>query len=435
MATTTQFIFANFFEAELVAGLTASSTTMLLSPSDAIKLPLIPQAAGEEARLVIWDGQLPPEIVGVVINDQSGLMTITRAKEGTTAQAWAAGTQVRSSITAEILNTALAAFFDFTAVLNAAFLKLTGGTLTGPLILSADPIVPLGAATKEYVDNSTTGGLPITGGTMLGVINMNTNPILNVPDPSGNQDAATKHYVDGAVAGKAALDSPNFTGTPSAPTQAPGDGSTRLATTAYVDGAAGGAAGAWSTGDIKLTIKSVADIGWLMMDDNTVGPGGSGAAHANNAYQALYTLLWNDISDTWAPVTGGRGASASADWAANKPIALPKTLGRALAQAGGGAGLTTKVLGSVLGEETHTLTTGEMPVHNHTLHDPSHKHSAFAGGVAALGSNITAVYSPNPGGTTFTSSDPTGITIDSAGSGTAHNNMQPSSFLNVMIKI
>jgi hypothetical protein len=34
-------------------------------------------------------------------------------------------------------------------------LDFTGGTLTGPLILAADPTVPLGASTKQYVDNKT----------------------------------------------------------------------------------------------------------------------------------------------------------------------------------------------------------------------------------------------------------------------------------------
>jgi hypothetical protein len=32
------------------------------------------------------------------------------------------------------------------------FLPLTGGTLTGPLTLAADPAIPLEAATKNYVD-------------------------------------------------------------------------------------------------------------------------------------------------------------------------------------------------------------------------------------------------------------------------------------------
>lgn len=40
---------------------------------------------------------------------------------------------------------------------DTRYLRLTGGTLTGALILNADPIAALGAATKQYVDNLTTG--------------------------------------------------------------------------------------------------------------------------------------------------------------------------------------------------------------------------------------------------------------------------------------
>ena len=36
--------------------------------------------------------------------------------------------------------------------LNVGYLPLTGGTLTGPLTLSADPVAPLQAATMQYVD-------------------------------------------------------------------------------------------------------------------------------------------------------------------------------------------------------------------------------------------------------------------------------------------
>jgi hypothetical protein len=37
-------------------------------------------------------------------------------------------------------------------------LALAGGTLTGPLLLAADPTLAAGAATKNYVDTHTTGG-------------------------------------------------------------------------------------------------------------------------------------------------------------------------------------------------------------------------------------------------------------------------------------
>src|SRR4051812_17274376 len=42
-------------------------------------------------------------------------------------------------------------WIDVTA--NGAFLPLGGGVLTGSLILKADPVQPLEAATKQYVDN------------------------------------------------------------------------------------------------------------------------------------------------------------------------------------------------------------------------------------------------------------------------------------------
>jgi hypothetical protein len=43
------------------------------------------------------------------------------------------------------------------AVLSQSYLPLAGGTLTGPLILAADPATALGAATKQYVDNTVAG--------------------------------------------------------------------------------------------------------------------------------------------------------------------------------------------------------------------------------------------------------------------------------------
>lgn len=49
-------------------------------------------------------------------------------------------------------------------VVPGAYLPLTGGTMTGLLVLSADPIAGEGAATKTYVDNSVAGGITQTGG-------------------------------------------------------------------------------------------------------------------------------------------------------------------------------------------------------------------------------------------------------------------------------
>jgi hypothetical protein len=182
---------------------------------------------------------------------------------------------------------------------------------------------------------------------------------------------------------------------------------------------AGGSSG-FSTGDVKLTLKTTADSTWVMMDDGTIGDGSSGATTRANADTSdLFTLLWNNVSDTYAPVSGGRGASAAADFAAHKKISLTKVLGRALAISGAGSGLTSRSLGQTLGEETHVLTTSEMPSHTHTL-------NAY-GNVPAISANFATssdVLRSSSGGPT-----------NSTGGDGAHNNMQPTSFLNVMVKL
>ncbi len=175
---------------------------------------------------------------------------------------------------------------------------------------------------------------------------------------------------------------------------------------------------AFSTGDIKSTLKATADSGWVMMDDKTIGnaaSGGTGRANADTV--GLFTLIWNNVSDTYAAVSSGRGANAAADYAANKTIALPKLLGRALASAGAGSGLTSRALGQTAGAETVALSTAELPSHTH-------------GGVLTGSSSVDGTL----GGTPFVTSVTSGST-GSTGSGTAHANVQPTTFVNFMVKL
>ena len=234
---------------------------------------------------------------------------------------------------------------------------------------------------------------------------------------------------------------------------------TRIATVI----AAVAAAGAWSTGDYKLTIKTAADAGWILCDDGTVGDATSGATHASAANQALFLLLWTNIVDAWAPVAGGRGASAAADWAAHKKISLTRMLGRALSIAGAGSGLTARALGQYLGAETATLITGNLPSHAHGVNDPGHAHGASDAGHAhvqtsnnatdaqqptASGPSVGAGYatatqivgspaiSTQSGNANITvASAVTGITIQNTGSGDAFAIMNPAGFTNIMVKL
>ena len=85
---------------------------------------------------------------------------------------------------------------------------------------------------------------------------------------------------------------------------------------------------AWTHRRRQGDLQAVADAGWVMMNDGTIGDGCSGAyTRANPDTWALFTLLWYNIADAsctiFAAGTGtrtGRGASAVADFAAHRHL-------------------------------------------------------------------------------------------------------------------
>lgn len=192
--------------------------------------------------------------------------------------------------------------------------------------------------------------------------------------------------------------------------------------------------------------------GFVRANGRTIGSASSGATErANLDCQALFEYLWN--ADSNLSVSGGRGASAAADWAANKTITLPDLRGRVLAgldDMGNSAagrltasyfGASATVLGQPGGSESHTLTVAELASHTHsnTLSDPGHSHLYPVG---ASGGTPTGGNPPQgqSGGTAFTNtgiSATTGITINnaSAGSGSAHAIVQPTLLSTFYIKL
>jgi Collagen triple helix repeat (20 copies) len=210
-------------------------------------------------------------------------------------------------------------------------------------------------------------------------------------------------------------------------TQTAGDNSTKIATTAFVAGAAGG--GGFSTGDVKMTFKTAADAGWLMMNDGTFGNAGSNSGYAGAGFQALFTLLFNNLNDTWCPIQTSAGAATTRAAQSNNPttawnnlcrMVLPKTLGRVLANAGSGIGLTARVLGSTAGAETSTPTNATMFSHQHQEIACNNGTWVQGAEVAGKGDSTGPSYSSE-----FTA--PTG------GSG-AFSITDPAIYLNMMIK-
>lgn len=219
--------------------------------------------------------------------------------------------------------------------------------------------------------------------------------------------------------------------------------------------------GILGTGAVVFTLASSAPSGWLMFNDSTMGSVSSGAGSADNNNLALFNILFaSPFTDSTCPLLTSTGSattraaqgSASAAWAANCRMSLPKMLGRALAVAGSGSGLTTRVLGSTVGEETHLLTLTETPtgITSSGSASVSGAISPSAGGffVTTSGSmsagatgNITggalfaffANAQPIVSGVSASLSGTSSVTSNNT-SGGAHNNMQPSSFMNAIVK-
>ena len=116
---------------------------------------------------------------------------------------------------------------------------------------------------------------------------------------------------------------------------------------------------------------------------------------------------------------------------------LPDLRGRACIGAGQGAGLTNRALGSAGGSETHTLTSDEMPSHNHGITDPGHRHTwnnGVEGDDFSSGTSNDEYTKAGGSVTDVIAYATTGILINNAGGGGAHNNMQPFLALRFLIK-
>ncbi len=209
--------------------------------------------------------------------------------------------------------------------------------------------------------------------------------------------------------------------------------------------------------------------GWVRAAGRTIGSASSGATERANAdAQALFLHLWT--VDTTLAVSGGRGASAAGDWAANKTIVLPDYRDRIAVGLGAmgntdinlipdatvDGGETNTTLGATVGTAAHTLTTAQMPVHQHgkgTLKMPNHGHEwraslsnatevRMSGGIA-LCDQGQVNYSSYTGTLSSTAGQQLGgsgaLDLDGAmadaGSGNSHPNIQPSLFELVIIKL
>lgn len=178
------------------------------------------------------------------------------------------------------------------------------------------------------------------------------------------------------------------------------------------------------TGDIRVSLTPNPPRGWVAMNDTSIGNVGSGATgRANKDTFQLYSTIYTSVIDAWAPVSGGRSgggttmANAITDFLALKTLTLPKSLGRALAGAGAGSGLTATVLGQNQGADTISLAGTNLP--------PGTPFNALATGNIPF--TPTGAASANVPGTV--------IGPYTGGSGVPISIIQPTSYFNVFIKL
>jgi len=130
---------------------------------------------------------------------------------------------------------------------NNNYVLKSGDTMTGILSLSGDPLQPLHAVPKQYVDNN---ALFTSGGTMQGYL------LLSQPATLGSH-AVTKDYVDNAIGTGSGQFLPLSGGTLTGPVVLPADPTQALeaATKSYVDSVAVGL-------DVKASVRvgTVIDI-------------------------------------------------------------------------------------------------------------------------------------------------------------------------------
>lgn len=163
-------------------------------------------------------------------------------------------------------------------------------------------------------------------------------------------------------------------------------------------------------GAITLYAAATAPPGWVMMEGGSIGNTTSGASvRANQDTQTLFELLWNNSTDTELPVSTGRGASANADWIANKNIELPDGRSRVFIGTGTGSGLSARTNFSPGGVENQSISGSQMASQQHIQ-----RGSTSTGGILnTLLRTLTGVVDVNASNTAL------------AGSDAPHNNVQP----------
>jgi len=161
----------------------------------------------------------------------------------------------------------------------------------------------------------------------------------------------------------------------------------------------------WATGEYVFSASPTAPSGTVSPNGGTIGNSSSSATtRANSDTEALFTLLWDSTTNTQlqlktsAGVNTARGASAAADFAANRQLSLPNLADGETLIAAVSSAVSSKSAGEVI-SHTHTFTGNPVPDHFHTI-SPRDQETSTGGLAAGGGASYSDVITAGGGGHT-----------------------------------
>jgi hypothetical protein len=153
-------------------------------------------------------------------------------------------------------------------------------------------------------------------------------------------------------------------------------------------------------GAVQAFARSTAPAGWLAANGNTIGSASSGANNASADYSALFSVLWDNWTNTDLPIltsagaASTRGASASADFAANKRLPLPDLRGIFVRGSGSQAISGTTYSGTFAAKQQD-----ELKSHDHQYTRYAQLITRVGGGDNNIWASTAGVQTSSTGGT------------------------------------